>query len=112
MKIKIILVALMTIGIIGLIGTASTVVANDRNTKKSVITETSTEIAAQATAVFEGIVKKTKSGIVLVCEKETYALKGEGLEEFIGRNVAITGTLVKGDTINTIIVVEAESAKL
>lgn len=112
MKVKVVLIALITIGIIGFIGAGSMVVASEKNTEKNVVTGTSTIVAAQETAVFKGIVKKTESGIVLVGEKETYALEGEGLEELLGRNVEITGTLVKGDTINTIIVIQAESVKL
>lgn len=95
--------------VVGIIGMGGPVVAGDAKSK---------EVAAAAVAdktmviekfqIFTGTVQKSEKHIVLSSGGKTYILGGTNLEKIVGKKVSISGTLVKGKTVDTIIVEQAQ----
>lgn len=104
---RVLLTALL---IIGLIGTGNMVFAQDKEAGQETISETMQENADMAAShEYEGIVEKTDAGYTLSAGEESYLLQGENLDELVGKTVRISGKLLKGDTIDTILVDIAEA---
>ncbi|MBI9088370.1 MAG: hypothetical protein JEZ12_04080 [Desulfobacterium sp.] len=93
--------------VIGMIGMGTTATAGEIKAKAGDPVVTEKTIEAQTHQTFTGMVNKTGKQIILSTDKKTYILGGSGLEKIIGKKVSITGTLLKGDTIDTIIVEKA-----
>jgi len=106
MKTKIALIALI---IAGLIGTANMAFATAQKTDgaaaKAIQAVTETK-----TFAFRGLVKETPAGITLFDGKETYVLKGNKLDELVGKIVVVTGKIQKTDKTTTILVKKAARA--
>ncbi len=104
MKMKVILTAVLIIGILG-IGNLTFASA------EKTIKDTTSETSIQAPGEYKGIVSKTDEGYTLLAGEVTYMLKGEKLEDLVGETVNISGQLVKTEKGDTIIVAKAELAK-
>lgn len=58
--------------------------------------DTLNHIIIQDRSVFSGLVNKTDQGIVITTNRGTYYLKGADLDEFVGKNVRVTGVVRNG----------------
>lgn len=58
--------------------------------------ETVSQLILQKRSVLSGPVSETKQGIVITTSRGTFLLKGANLEEFIGKNVRVTGVIRRG----------------
>ncbi len=97
------------IAAIGVIGTGGTVMAGDAKPAK--VAEPAAVVEAkkvQQMQIFTGTVLKHEKQIVLSTGGKTYLLGGAELEKIVGKKVSISGTLVKGKSVDTIIVEQAE----
>ena len=93
----------------GIIGMGTTATAGDvKSATDAAVTVTENAIAADTQQTFTGMVNKAGKQIILSTDEKTYLLGGSGLDKIIGKKVNITGKLVKGDTIDTIVVEKAE----
>ena len=93
----------------GIIGMGTTATAGDvKSAKDAEPTVTGIAIAAETQQTFTGMVNKAGKQIILSTDEKTYILGGSGLEKIVGKKVNITGTLLKGETIDTIVVEKAE----
>lgn len=58
--------------------------------------DTMSHIILQERSVFSGLVDETDEGVVITTNRGTYYLKGADLEEFVGKNVRVTGVVRNG----------------
>ncbi|MGW8195531.1 MAG: hypothetical protein ACWGOX_14835 [Desulforhopalus sp.] len=58
--------------------------------------ESVSRLILQNRSVLYGPVSETKQGIVITTSRGTFLLKGADLEEFIGKNVRVTGVVRHG----------------
>ena len=107
---KKIFTVMMVAGIIGM-GTIATA-GEIKPAKDAAPTVTEKTLEAATHQTFTGIVNKAGKQIILSTDEKTYILSGSGLEsgldKIMGKKVNITGKLVKGDAIDTILVEKAE----
>lgn len=95
--------------IIGLIGIGNITFAQDQEAGQ----KTTLEISHKNTDMvinheYKGIVNTTENWYTLLDGEEVYLLQGENLEELIGQKVLVSGELIEGETMDTIIVDIAE----
>lgn len=97
--------------VVGIIGMGTLAVAGEAKSAgvaaPAVVEKT---IEAAKFQIFTGMVQKNEKQFVLSTGGKTYLLGGLNLEKIVGKKVSITGTLVKGETMDTIIVEKAEVA--
>lgn len=58
--------------------------------------ESMSRMILQERTVFSGLVDVTDEGIIITTNRGTYYLKGADLEEFVGKNVRVTGVVRNG----------------
>ncbi|SDT83914.1 hypothetical protein [Desulfobacula phenolica] len=95
--------------IIGLIEIGNITFAQDQEADQ----KTTLEISHKNTDMginheYKGFVNTTENGYTLSDGEDVYMLQGENLEELIGQKVLISGELLEGETMDTIIVDIAE----
>lgn len=72
-------------------------------------TAVTSAVASQTeTQVFQGTVEKLKSGAALFSDGAIYPLLGGNFEQIIGKEVRITGKVVKEDNIEKIVVARVQ----
>ncbi len=101
-----------TVLAIGLIGMAGFTFATAKTIPGDTPVEThQAKSGEMETQEYAGMVVNTESGITLMAKDAAYLLKGEKLEELVGKTVKVNGKLIKGALADTILVGKIEATK-